>query len=159
MIALPFFERLTHVFPHNHEGIFNQDLTHDTSDFLLKSIVQNIECILQTRCFFIPPPPSLTELKTSLITYGIQDFSNYSLLSEHDLIKACVFLEKAISSFEPRLKNVHVTLKNKSFATFSVNAELSVGVDEDDSVFLELILAYSDMHYTTHYVQFNKVRR
>lgn len=157
-MTLSIFDRLTPPSSHINEDIFHHDTTKPSSDLLLSNILLNIECILQTRCFFMAPPPLLTELNVSLITYGIEDFSDFSIHSEHDLTKACSSLEKALTSFEPRLKNIRVTLKNKQLATFSVNAELRLDMNQNDNTFLELILVYSDTHYTTRHAQFNKMR-
>ncbi len=148
MISLALFDRATDSAlqtPYNAHGLYS---SQDTLDLIIESILKNIECILQTHCFFQTLPSFLTELNTSVLTYGIEDFSSLSIYSAHDLNKARFYLEKAISLYEPRLKNVKVILKNKESAVFFVKAELQNG----DSA-LELTLAYADSRYTVQNIK------
>ncbi|WP_240097941.1 type VI secretion system baseplate subunit TssE [Thermomonas flagellata] len=56
-------------------------------------------------------PDAFKECRGSSLTYGIPDFSSYSLLSPHDRDRIRRALEQAIGLHEPRLTRVRVTLE------------------------------------------------
>lgn len=56
-------------------------------------------------------PEAFKECRGSSLTYGIPDFSSYSLLSPHDRDRIRRALEQAIGLHEPRLTRVRVTLE------------------------------------------------
>jgi type VI secretion system protein ImpF len=46
----------------------------------------------------------------SLATYGLPDLLSFDLRNQQDRNRVCRLLEQAVSDFEPRLKQVRVTL-------------------------------------------------
>ena len=76
-----------------------------------RNVARDLEHLLNTRRRCLGPPPSeYKELNASVIEYGIPDFTglNMSLPSERERTRATI--ERAIRQFEPRLKNVVVTV-------------------------------------------------
>lgn len=81
-----------------------------TPDRQLKaSLRRDLEWLLNTRRIVEPPPESLVELNRSVYTYGLPDFSTYSLNSPKDRNKLLRALEFTIATYEPRLVGVKVT--------------------------------------------------
>ena len=78
---------------------------------LKRSVSRDLENLLNTRRRWKEFPPESRELETSLINYGIPDFTglNMSLPSEREQTRAEI--ERVIRRFEPRLKNVVVTIE------------------------------------------------
>jgi type VI secretion system protein ImpF len=77
-----------------------------------ESLRRDIENLLNTRWRCKSWPPNLDELETSLVNYGIPDFTgaNMSLAAERDTLRRIV--EKVIRQFEPRFKSVKVSMLN-----------------------------------------------
>src|SRR5436853_4465875 len=78
---------------------------------LKQSIKRDLEWLLNTRRFADGLPSDLKEINNSLAAYGLPDFSNLSIKSPADQNRMRRFLEVAISTFEPRLEDVVVTLQ------------------------------------------------
>lgn len=80
-------------------------------------------------------PDSFKECRGSSLTYGILDFSSYSILSPHDRDRIRRSLEQTISLHEPRLTRVRVTLEPQREADralrFRVDALLDLGEDSE----------------------------
>ncbi len=81
---------------------------------VLDSVVRDIENLLNTRCSPIVIPDTLNYLKSSLIRYGLKDFTVEN--PENALIrqKICMDMKKALSAFEPRLKKIIVRVESQS---------------------------------------------
>ena len=79
---------------------------------LRASVRRDLEWLLNT-VRIEDTPSGLTELQQSLYCYGVADISSLSLESPHDGQKLLRSLETAITTFEPRLKNVRVTSYDK----------------------------------------------
>lgn len=75
------------------------------------SVVRDLENILNTKRSVLVPPNSCKEVNRSLFLYGLQDFTAQSPKSAmvRQLLRQQI--EKAISRFEPRLKNVRVNFE------------------------------------------------
>jgi len=71
---------------------------------------RDLENLLNTRWRCRVWPPELDELDVSVINYGIPDFTgvNMSVPAERENLR--VVIQRAITRFEPRLKNVVVTV-------------------------------------------------
>jgi type VI secretion system protein ImpF len=97
-----------------------------------ESVRRDLENLLNTRWRCLSWPPGLDELEKSLVNYGIPDFSGASFgdpVSQRDLRK---ILEQCIQRFEPRLRDVRVSLPergNRQDRTlrFTIQAELRSG--------------------------------
>ncbi len=78
---------------------------------LLKtSVRRDMEWLLNTRRTPEPAPESMKELSRSLFNYGLPDFSSLSVNSPRDRDRLLLELEQALTVFEPRLKDVRVSL-------------------------------------------------
>lgn len=85
-------------------------ITRAQSIRLLKSSLQrDLEWLLNTRRIVEELPESSEELKNSLYTYGLPEFSELSLSTAAERLPA--HIESAIKTFEPRLANVRVTMR------------------------------------------------
>jgi type VI secretion system protein ImpF len=75
---------------------------------LKQSVRRDLENLLNTRVRNLTWPAHLTEVKQSLVTYGLPDFTGVSLGSDKDRQDFCKVIRDVIIQFEPRLKNVNV---------------------------------------------------
>jgi type VI secretion system protein ImpF len=96
---------------------------------LKQSVRRDLENLLNTRWRCKSWPPELHELETSLVDYGIPDFTgiNMSLPSERENLRSV--MERVIRRFEPRLKNVSVAIQQNTddfdrTLHFRINAQL-----------------------------------
>ncbi len=81
---------------------------------LKENIRRDLEDLLNTRWRPTVWPPDLNELETSLVNYGIPDFTGANLGSIANQEDFCMILQRAIQRFEPRFKSVKVGLvKNR----------------------------------------------
>lgn len=75
-------------------------------------VSRDLEHLLNTRSEAARQiPEAFKECRGSSLTYGILDFSSYSLLSPHDRDRIRRSLEQAIALHESRLSRVRVTLE------------------------------------------------
>lgn len=95
----------------------NPGQSHDalrTTGFLLrelkKSVRRDLENLLNTRYRCRQIPPHLEELETSLLNYGIPDFTGAVFANEDDRKELRRIIERIIRRFEPRFKEVTVHL-------------------------------------------------
>jgi type VI secretion system protein ImpF len=75
-------------------------------------LLRDLEHLLNTRCRCGSYPPELSELQTSLVNYGIPDFTGAnagSFVGRQDFLAV---IRSAIERFEPRLQRVKVVLHN-----------------------------------------------
>lgn len=77
---------------------------------LKASVRRDLEWLLNTRRTPDPAPDSMKELSQSLFNYGLPDFSSFSVSSPRDRDYLLLELERALAIFEPRLKDVRVSL-------------------------------------------------
>lgn len=84
----------------------------DSADFdqLTADVGRDLENLLNTRRRCVACPQELDEVNKSLVEYGIPDFTglNMSLPTEREQTRLAI--ERAIRQFEPRLRNVAVTV-------------------------------------------------
>jgi type VI secretion system protein ImpF len=79
---------------------------------LKKAVTRDLEDLLNTRQEMLEELPSeFVEVSRSLVSYGLPDFTAFSLLSKHDRNRIRRALEQAIATFEPRLDRVSVALE------------------------------------------------
>lgn len=78
----------------------------------LKDVVaRDLEAMLNThREAILKMTEGYDEVNHSLVTYGVPDFSTFDVRNPHDRSLVCAILKELINDFEPRLKNVDVTL-------------------------------------------------
>lgn len=76
------------------------------------TVTRDLEALLNTRQETLEElPPEFTEVRRSLVTYGLPDFTTFTLLSANDRNRIRRALEQAIATFEPRLDRVRVVLE------------------------------------------------
>ncbi|WP_256645127.1 type VI secretion system baseplate subunit TssE [Thermomonas paludicola] len=100
------------------------------------SISRDLEGLLNTRSEGARLiPDTFKECRASSLTYGILDFSSYSLLSPQDRDRIRRSLEQAISLHESRLTRVRVTLDPQReldrALRFRVDALMVLGPDNE----------------------------
>ncbi len=84
---------------------------------LLKaSLRRDLEWLLNTRRTPDEVGDEYPELSKSLFNYGLPDFSTFSMHSPKDKNKLLLTLESAVAVFEPRLKDVKVSLVDTASA-------------------------------------------
>ena len=72
------------------------------------SVGRDLENLLNTRRHIHPPPKALKEVGNSLFVYGLPDFTNKNPATVSAQAQLRLEMEKTISRFEPRLKNISV---------------------------------------------------
>ena len=99
-------------------------------------IARDLENVLNTRSEGARLiPDSFKECRASSLTYGILDFSSYSMLSPQDRDRVRRSLEQSIALHESRLSRVRVVLDPQREADralrFRVDALLDLGADNE----------------------------
>lgn len=97
---------------------------------LKQSVRRDLEWILNTRQIVGGIPEELRETTRSLANFGLPDFSSYSIKSPAERNRVRRALETAISTFEPRLQDVLVSIdplrETERVLRFRVDARLKV---------------------------------
>ncbi len=83
---------------------------------LKAALRRDLEWLLNTRRNPLSAPESMAELSQSLYNYGLPDFSALSVNSPKDRQHLLFELERTVALFEPRLRNIRVTLVEGSGA-------------------------------------------
>jgi type VI secretion system protein ImpF len=79
---------------------------------LKRAVARDLEAMLNTRREALDElPESLEEVRRSLVTYGLPDFTAASLQSPRDRTRIRRALEDTIAAFEPRLDRVRISLE------------------------------------------------
>jgi type VI secretion system protein ImpF len=79
---------------------------------LEQSVGRDLEALLNSRQETLKElPGELKEVNRSLLTYGLPDFTSFSLLTQDDRHRIRRAVEDAINTFEPRLLRVRVALE------------------------------------------------
>jgi type VI secretion system protein ImpF len=76
---------------------------------LRESVRRDLEWLLNTRCLFDDLADEFEEVRASVYTYGLPDFTSYGFGAKQTALRARRALEQALETFEPRLMNVTVT--------------------------------------------------
>jgi type VI secretion system protein ImpF len=77
---------------------------------LKESVCRDLENLLNTRARCLVVPPSLKELKQSLVNYGLADFTGTPAGSARDREALAKAIQSVIRLHEPRFKRVEVKL-------------------------------------------------
>ena len=79
---------------------------------LERSVARDLEALLNSRQETLQElPTEFKEVNRSLLTYGLPDFTSFSLLTQDDRLRIRRSVEDAINRFEPRLLRVRVNLE------------------------------------------------
>lgn len=103
---------------------------------LRDSVSRDLEALLNTRSEGSRMiPDSFPECRKSSLTFGIPDFSSYSLLSPADRDRIRKSIEQTVALHEARLTRVRVNLDpplpNDKALRFKVEALLNLGPDRE----------------------------
>ena len=75
-------------------------------------VARDLELLLNTKRESLAElPTEFAEVNRSLVTYGLPDFTDFSLDSIDDRSRILRTVEQVIADFEPRLQNVHVAIE------------------------------------------------
>jgi len=77
-------------------------------------VIRDLEKLLNTKGTIMVPPPSYPEINHSLFNYGLTDFTSHNPKSQTFRQRLRQEIERTISCFEPRLKNVTVRLETST---------------------------------------------
>jgi len=83
---------------------------HQLLGQMKRSVSRDLENLLNTRRRCLPVPDDLTELTTSLVNYGLPDFTGKHMASAETREAFRAALEDVIRNWEPRFKSVSVTM-------------------------------------------------
>ncbi len=78
-----------------------------------KTIIRDLEHLLNTRRRLFPPPATYTEANKSVLVYGLKDFLSMNPENPVIMQKLRHDIHETISRFEPRLKNVTVHIETE----------------------------------------------
>jgi type VI secretion system protein ImpF len=124
---------------------------HAEVSSLRAQVSRDLESLLNTRSEGARLiPESFKECRKSSLTYGIPDFSSYSLLSSRDRDRIRRTLEQAIALHEPRLSRVRVQLESQGTferaLRFRIDALMNLG-PEREKVQFDAVLQISTQSY------------
>ncbi|WP_158755735.1 type VI secretion system baseplate subunit TssE [Dyella sp. S184] len=114
-------------------------------------VSRDLEALLNTRSEAARVlPEAFVECRKSSLTFGIPDFSSYSLLSPRDRDRIRRTLEVAIGLHEPRLTRVRVVLESQRAyeraLRFRVEALMNLG-PEREKVQFDAVLQLNTQSY------------
>ncbi len=97
------------------------------------AVRRDIEWLLNSKKPIAPPLDDFPESQTSILGYGLPDFTQYSGSSLGDCQAVCRLVTEAIKNFEPRMlarsvrvEHVPVENGNGMFSKFRINGIISV---------------------------------
>lgn len=97
---------------------------------LKQSVRRDLEWLLNTRSFIGEIDENLEEVNSSVLVFGLPDFTGMSAKSDSELNRLTRTLERAIKTFEPRFLNVKVSLEPVSnidrLLKFRIEAQLNI---------------------------------
>ena len=90
-----------------------------------ESVARDLENLLNSRRHIQSPPKAYRELNRSVFVYGLRDFTSQNPASPWVRQQLRQEIEKTISQFEPRLKNVRVQVETAIQTDRSVRFRIS----------------------------------
>ena len=73
-----------------------------------RGLCRDMQELLNARRPLDQIPEQYTELRTSLLNFGLPDLQSLEVREDHELSSICRRIEEAIAAFEPRLRHVDV---------------------------------------------------
>ena len=118
------------------------------------AVSRDLEDLLNTRSEGARTIPAVfEECRKSSLTFGLPDFSSYSLLSPRDRDRIRRTLELAIGLHEPRLTRVRVQLESQGTYNralrFRIDALINLG-PEREKVQFDAVLQLNTQSYQVH---------
>jgi len=129
----PLLDRLIDMEPEQRvESVQQRKMSYDQ----LRAVVErDLENLLNTKCFLMDIPESFAELKNSLLVYGLSDYTSRNPAAPEVRSELRQEMERAISLFEPRLKNVTVRVEPPELGDrrlrFKISALLQVDEEKE----------------------------
>ncbi|EKE75628.1 type VI secretion system baseplate subunit TssE [Gallaecimonas xiamenensis] len=80
---------------------------------LRQSVRRDLEWLMNARRSWLPWDEHHPELDTSVLGFGLPDFTVMELSTEESRLWLCEEVKKTINRFEPRLTQVEVSLRDK----------------------------------------------
>lgn len=113
--------------------------------YLRDSIRRDMESLLNMRRRCLSIPEHLTEVRDSVLNFGIPDFSGANLASEDQREAFRRTIEDAVTSFEPRFHSVAVELLTNAdqldrTLRFRVEAYVQVSPDSEPQIVFDSVL-------------------
>ena len=133
---------LDRLFDDHPDEVVDERITAGRELHSLREIVsRDVENLLNTRCEFTVDFTRYPELKRSVVTYGLPDFSHMSPNSPTDRKKVCDSVADIILRFEPRLQHVDIQIDNAIHSRngheflFKINALLMTDPEPENIIF------------------------
>ena len=102
-------------------------------------VERDLENLLNTKCFTSDILEPYAELKKSLLTYGVSDFTSKNPATPSVRADLRQEIERTITTFEPRLKNVAVKFeireKGERHLKFTITAVLLLDDESEPVIF------------------------
>ncbi|BBO73295.1 hypothetical protein DSCW_07120 [Desulfosarcina widdelii] len=89
------------------------------------SVARDLENLLNSRRMITPIPEGMRHLADSVVTYGLKDFTAKNTASMDAIQAIRKDVERATALFEPRLKNVKVTVDTGNHKERNLNFRIS----------------------------------
>ena len=111
------------------------ELGAEVGDPLRDSILRDVEMLLNSRRPETLIPEEYTEVAKSILNFGVPEFDQFgNLAAPSEQARLCKAFETAIQLFEPRLRNVKVSMvqpkKREGILRFRIDAVIAA-VGED----------------------------
>lgn len=109
-------------------------------DEFLASVHRDLQELLNTRWRVNSWPPELEELESSLVNYGIPDFTGANMSSPNERMLFCELVEKSIKIHDPRFISVRLRIKEDRDTSdrvfrFQIEAEVRASPEPAEVVF------------------------
>jgi len=91
---------------------------------LKEGVKRDLECLLNTRRDPESPPGGPGELEGSLYCYGLPDVTSFAVRSTADRNRLLCLLESAVTTFEPRIHSVRVSMESAAGPTHALRFQI-----------------------------------
>ncbi len=118
------------------EQIFDMEL-------IVNAIRRDLEELLNTHPSYTDIPEEWTELRNSVLTYGMPDMASVQVEGVSDKERLAEIVEGIISRFEPRLKNIRAMIldpQNEYDTSLRFHIDAQVDLDPAPEVAFETVL-------------------
>lgn len=147
-VTLSLWEKLTEEMP--DAGGQKPLVLTATVQELRESVVRHLETLINARHSDLDFDPIFEESNSSVLAYGVIDFTTLVLSSPTDREKLRRSIERSVRQFEPRLSHVKVTMdawsSSQTGLTLRILAELRVE-PENEPVSFSAVLAKDSQRF------------
>jgi type VI secretion system protein ImpF len=122
-----------------------------TVEQMTQAVLRDLEDLLNTRQTALNVPSDCTEVKQSIVLYGLPDLTSMRALTTQDRMAIGKVLETIVMRYEPRLRNVKATLADPGnlrdrFVRFHLAGQLRL--DPAPEIAFETVLELTTGHST-----------